>query len=101
MDVFIKEPLIDWLKNARDQTPKDRGSSAVSSGVSSQQDSQASEGMAWYPMRKVDMARRKLNLAHPSLVTCEELQSGSLRKKASLINKLHAIVKGTKPDNPR
>ncbi|KAI8145657.1 hypothetical protein BJV82DRAFT_554475 [Fennellomyces sp. T-0311] len=82
MDVFIKEPLLDWRKEAireahkqrllseeGDTGPSDRPSSTGSSTTSSIMDQE----IAWYPQQKLDTARRKLARENPSYTMVRDL----------------------------
>jgi DNA-dependent protein kinase catalytic subunit len=102
MDVFIQEPLIDWLKNAKQEGSKEVAvSESASSHGSSGGASAAAVATAWYPARKIDIARRKLNLAHPALVTCDELATGKLADKHPFIDRVMDIVRGDPADSAR
>ncbi|CAI2170936.1 4833_t:CDS:10 [Funneliformis geosporum] len=74
MDIFVKEPLLDWqtraLKQAKQQ--KNRGSNEIGDD-----DSQTVE---WYPRLKLDIARRKLELENPASIVCNELGTGHSNK---------------------
>ncbi|XP_072167838.1 DNA-dependent protein kinase catalytic subunit-like [Diadema setosum] len=64
MDVFIKEPSVDWKSFARKQAATLRLS------VKDQEDS------AWYPKQKISYARLKLEGANPTYITRKELDLG-------------------------
>ncbi|CAG8541281.1 7953_t:CDS:2, partial [Funneliformis caledonium] len=74
MDIFVKEPLLDWQTRALNQAKqqKNRGSNEIGDD-----DSQTVE---WYPRLKLDIARRKLELENPANIVCNELKAGHSNK---------------------
>jgi DNA-dependent protein kinase catalytic subunit len=108
MDVFVQEPLLDWMKNAKmtDDAAGAAGAAAAlpdSGGGADATGAGASEtfseqDMGWYPARKLAIARLKLNLAHPSLITCDELATGRLANKHPFIDKAMEVAKGDPTD---
>jgi DNA-dependent protein kinase catalytic subunit len=81
MDIFVKEPLLDWQTHANNKQSKlykyliilmhsiakkkylkleNRNSNEIGEG-----DSQTVE---WYPRQKLDIARRKLELENPACI---------------------------------
>ncbi|XP_077410583.1 DNA-dependent protein kinase catalytic subunit isoform X2 [Vanacampus margaritifer] len=66
MDVFVKEPSLDW-KNFEIKQLKKGGTWAES--VDTQK-------INWYPLQKVNFARQKLEGANPATITSEELKLG-------------------------
>ncbi|XP_024136141.1 DNA-dependent protein kinase catalytic subunit isoform X1 [Oryzias melastigma] len=66
MDVFIKEPCLDW-KNFEVKQLRKGGTWT---------DSVNTKEVNWYPLQKVNFARRKLEGANPAVLTCEELKLG-------------------------
>ena len=70
-EVFVKEPLLDWIKIS-----KSKLSSMNSSGVSSVGDKQTGSidiDLSWVPMKKVGIIEKKLNGMNPINVMLEEL----------------------------
>ncbi|EDV28309.1 uncharacterized protein TRIADDRAFT_20924, partial [Trichoplax adhaerens] len=61
MDVFIKEPSLDWQNFANRQNAKQ--------GLKTE-----SDDFSWYPREKVTFAKRKLKGANPAFVTRDELR---------------------------
>ncbi len=108
MDVFIQEPLIDWMKNAKmtEEAPvvalpeagKERTEASADASGSS---NVPAADLNWYPARKIEIARLKLNLAHPSLLTCDELATGKLAGKRPFIDRAIDTVKGDPTDSIR
>lgn len=88
MDVFVKEPLLDWKVNREIQLfPKNLQRKSDSSFFSHQnfELKQLKKGgtwmrevntkeINWYPLQKVNFARRKLEGANPSAITrCSDI----------------------------
>ncbi|XP_029105413.1 DNA-dependent protein kinase catalytic subunit-like [Scleropages formosus] len=66
MDIFVKEPSLDWKNFGLKQLKK--------GGTWTQ--SVNTKDVNWYPVQKVNFARRKLEGVNPAVITCEELQLG-------------------------
>ncbi|CAG8470552.1 4251_t:CDS:10, partial [Scutellospora calospora] len=92
MEIFVKEPLLDWQTRARSQArqQKNEGSNEID------ESSQSSE---WYPRHKLDIARRKLEGENPAYLVCEELVFGHSKK--GFINSIQKIAKGDSEHNIR
>ncbi|KAI8098597.1 uncharacterized protein BX664DRAFT_288171 [Halteromyces radiatus] len=98
MDVFVKEPLLDWKKAAakqakaqkRDGDNKSSNSSDFMAGSASSTGS--SNEYQWYPQQKLETARKKLNSINPSVIVSEELERGHRGK--SYLQGLQQVVKG-------
>ncbi|KAF9970692.1 hypothetical protein BGZ73_006560 [Actinomortierella ambigua] len=104
MDVFVKEPLLDWRKFAINQAIEQRkrlasraaASSTGGTGVvdvdatgeevdgTSEQTYDIDEESAlppqWYLQQKLNNARRKLELHNPAYITASELRNGHVNK---------------------
>ncbi|KAK1173766.1 DNA-dependent protein kinase catalytic subunit [Acipenser oxyrinchus oxyrinchus] len=89
MDVFVKEPSLDW-KNFELKQMKKAGtwSEAVNTNE-----------INWYPMQKVNFARRKLEGANPAVITSEELKLGF--EKSPAYQSIIAVAQGEKEHNVR
>nr|XP_039264534.1 DNA-dependent protein kinase catalytic subunit-like [Styela clava] len=83
LDVFLKEPSVDWMKYANKVvrvhgsgvTNVDySGGSSGSAGYASSALSSGSDAKQWYPLRKISIVRRKLSGCKPSKITQDELQ---------------------------
>jgi DNA-dependent protein kinase catalytic subunit len=87
MDVFIKEPLVDWLKNAsmRQQIL----------AINSEEEST----VGWYPQRKIRLAKEKLNLMNPVHIVLEDIDANMHLKGAAKYIK--PVVIGDKNLNVR
>jgi len=85
MDIFVKEPLLDWRKHAAKQAKaqkknKDQDSFQVSAGNQTTSE--------WYPQQKLDIARRKLEGENPAFIVVQELDYGHRGKPY-----IHALEK--------
>ncbi|XP_034021328.1 DNA-dependent protein kinase catalytic subunit [Thalassophryne amazonica] len=89
MDVFVKEPSLDW-KNFELKQLKKGGTWTENINV---------KEINWYPLQKVNFARRKLEGANPAAVTSEELQLGF--EKDAAFAELQAVTMGTEEHNVR
>ncbi|XP_067887902.1 DNA-dependent protein kinase catalytic subunit isoform X2 [Heterodontus francisci] len=89
MDVFVKEPSLDW-KNFEQKQIKKGGT--WSNFVNTNE-------INWYPMQKVNYAKRKLEGANPSTITRDELRLGHEKSKAYA--SYVAVAMGDKDHNVR
>ncbi|XP_055874578.1 DNA-dependent protein kinase catalytic subunit-like [Biomphalaria glabrata] len=85
MDVFVKEPHLDWLNFAERQ--KDESADAECEN-------------AWYPEKKIIIARRKLKGDHPSYIMMQELESVKA-KREKVYTYICGVLKGQKDENVR
>ncbi|XP_067947368.1 DNA-dependent protein kinase catalytic subunit-like [Watersipora subatra] len=79
LDVFIKEPSLDWMHNAKKQTTKASFEDTLD-GIERVGPSQE-EDVDWYPKEKVKFAKLKLLGAHPRCITAEEVKLNPAIKK--------------------
>ncbi|KAJ0023075.1 hypothetical protein NQD34_015209 [Periophthalmus magnuspinnatus] len=89
MDVFVKEPSLDWKNFERKQLKK---------GGTWTKEVDTKE-INWYPLQKVNFARRKLEGANPAAVTSEELKLGF--EKDPAFQGLQSVAIGTRGVNVR
>ncbi|KAJ8280685.1 hypothetical protein GJAV_G00057750 [Gymnothorax javanicus] len=89
MDVFVKEPSLDWKNFELKQLKK--GGSWVQT-VNTKE-------INWYPVQKVNFARRKLEGANPAVITSEELKLGF--EKDSAFRGMMAVALGHEEHNVR
>ncbi|KAI1243372.1 hypothetical protein IHE44_0000969 [Lamprotornis superbus] len=82
MDVFVKEPSLDW-KNFEQRQLKKGGTWIKEINTSE---------VNWYPLQKVSYVRRKLTGANPAIITCDELRLGHERSPA--YNDFAAVARG-------
>ncbi|KAF9416916.1 hypothetical protein BGZ94_010081, partial [Podila epigama] len=91
MDVFVKEPLLDWRKFAMNQAKelKKQGADMESFEI----DEESTAPPHWYLKQKMDIARLKLERGNPSHLTVKELAMGHANKP--YLAALSKIAKGT------
>ncbi|XP_004615434.2 DNA-dependent protein kinase catalytic subunit [Sorex araneus] len=89
MAVFIKEPSFDW-KNF-EQKMLDKGGSWI-------QETDITE-KNWYPLQKIQYAKRKLAGANPATITCDELFLG--HEKDPAFGDYTAVARGSSEHNVR
>ncbi|XP_078072249.1 DNA-dependent protein kinase catalytic subunit isoform X3 [Mustelus asterias] len=89
MDVFVKEPSLDWKNLELKQFKK---------GGTWNKEVNTNE-INWYPRQKVNYAKRKLEGANPSAITRDELRLGHEKSKA--YTSYIAVAMGDKDHNVR
>ncbi|XP_054840598.1 DNA-dependent protein kinase catalytic subunit [Eublepharis macularius] len=89
MDVFVKEPSLDW-KNFELKQLKKGGTWTKEINM---------DEVNWYPLQKVNFARRKLAGANPAVITSDELQLG--HEKSYAYKYYVSVVQGSKEHNIR
>ncbi|XP_072855016.2 DNA-dependent protein kinase catalytic subunit [Pogona vitticeps] len=89
MDVFVKEPSLDW-KNFELKQLKKGGT--WTSEVNTDE-------VNWYPRQKVHFARRKLAGANPAVITSDELKLG--HEKSGVCKDYISVARGSKEHNIR
>ncbi|XP_041669965.1 DNA-dependent protein kinase catalytic subunit [Cheilinus undulatus] len=89
MDVFVKEPSLDWKNFELKQLKK---------GGTWTEDVNTKE-INWYPLQKVNFARRKLEGANPSAITSEELKLGF--EKTDAFSGMQSVALGAEEHNIR
>ncbi|KAF9135211.1 hypothetical protein BGW39_004143 [Mortierella sp. 14UC] len=79
MDIFVKEPLLDWRKHAINQAreQKKRGGDMASFEI----DEESVAPPAWYLQQKMGIARKKLEGYNPAHLTAAELKLGHANKE--------------------
>ena len=113
MDVFVKEPLVDWNKFARRLISSYQTSSSSTSSSSNSNSAattaqsitgSASQGdggdFMWYPREKLRVCRMKLGGSNPALITTREL-STSVHVGKPFLPSLNEIVAGVQGENVR
>ncbi|XP_040210104.1 DNA-dependent protein kinase catalytic subunit [Rana temporaria] len=89
MDVFVKEPSLDW-KNLETKQMKKGGEWRKDVNTESQ---------GWYPVQKINCARRKLGGVNPREITCEELRLG--HETSQFYKGFRTVAQGDKEYNIR
>ncbi|XP_054711224.1 DNA-dependent protein kinase catalytic subunit-like, partial [Uloborus diversus] len=85
MDIFIKEPTLDWKVHAQ------RQQSILGTQLEGEDD--------WFPKQRVNIARKKLEGVNPCHITREELKLGHMSKK--YFKKMESVCLGTSDFNIR
>ncbi|KAJ3289779.1 hypothetical protein HK104_007245 [Borealophlyctis nickersoniae] len=80
MDIFMKEPLMEWRKFAITQAQK-QAQKSKGTQESYDIDQTSLTAPQWYPQQKLDIARRKLEGENPAYLTGQELQWGHEGRK--------------------
>ena len=86
MEVFVKEPLVEWMKYAEKLSSQQKKNIIISinsePSIESIKDDDEEEDEieeeyenVWYPKNKINIAKRKLELANPVGILCEELKN--------------------------
>ncbi|KAG0369575.1 hypothetical protein BGZ54_009551 [Gamsiella multidivaricata] len=97
MDVFVKEPLLDWRKFAINQAKELKKQGADMDSFEIDEDSTAPP--AWYLQQKMDIALKKLEGYNPTHLTVMELNMGHANKP--FLSALTKIALGDKQHNIR
>ncbi|KAJ3051099.1 hypothetical protein HK097_007924 [Rhizophlyctis rosea] len=80
MDIFVKEPLIEWRKFALALAQKQvKSNNSLLESMESEQSTITAP--QWYPQQKLAIARRKLEGENPAYITAQELEWGHRDKK--------------------
>ena len=91
MDVFVKEPLIEWLALAKSKA-SDSGRTHGSE-TSDSTSSHPSEVFAWYPTQKIEIAKKKLSQMNPAFIILDELETSKVKAKPCYIQ-IKAVAMG-------
>ncbi|XP_062335709.1 DNA-dependent protein kinase catalytic subunit [Osmerus eperlanus] len=89
MDIFVKEPSLDW-KNFEMKQLKKGGTWTESVDT---------KEIHWYPLQKVNFMRRKLEGANPATITSEELKLGF--EKDPAFKHMLSVALGSEEHNVR
>uniref|UniRef100_A0A8C3LKV0 DNA-dependent protein kinase catalytic subunit n=1 Tax=Chrysolophus pictus TaxID=9089 RepID=A0A8C3LKV0_CHRPC len=89
MDVFVKEPSLDW-KNFEQRQLKKGGTWIKEINTAE---------VNWYPLQKISYVKRKLTGANPARITCDELHLGY--EKSPFYNDFAAVARGSTDHNIR
>ncbi|XP_058119167.1 DNA-dependent protein kinase catalytic subunit-like [Anopheles ziemanni] len=82
LDVFIREPTVDWLEAAR----------ARSTGGEETGGPSTAHGSTWHPESRVETVIRKLSGANPKRLLLEELRQGVIAGQRNFLLGYRAIV---------
>ncbi|XP_074056019.1 DNA-dependent protein kinase catalytic subunit isoform X1 [Macrotis lagotis] len=89
MDVFVKEPSLDW-KNFEQKMLRKGGSWTREVNMTE---------INWYPLQKINYAKRKLAGANPAVITCDELRLG--HEKVASFEYYVSVARGNRDHNIR
>lgn len=88
MDVFINEPLMDWISHA-----ENRATSALRQAAATASKSAADKEWQWLAQSLVDVADMKMRGIRPSLVMAAELRE---RRKKPIESAVNAVCRAAK-----
>ena len=103
MDVFIKEPHLDWVEQSqrRQSKAKGRGNSVSMGETSGSADGSSRQSeLAWFPQQKIAIARRKLLGHNCASIMLSELEETPIHRDAALFKACKRLIRGLK-DCPR
>ena len=69
-EIFVKEPLLDWVKEAR----RLQGDENSEVDASNDDYEGAMEKLSFYPKKKIEIVKNKLTGIHPSKILAKELK---------------------------
>ncbi|GFR71479.1 DNA-dependent protein kinase catalytic subunit [Elysia marginata] len=87
MDVFVKEPSLDWMNFAEKQMQAGK------------ETDDAAQDEKWYPKQKIQFAQRKLQGDHPCHIMKDELELGHSKREA--FRSMVRVLLGDKKENIR
>jgi len=87
-EVFIKEPLLDWVKAAKSKEMTQTQPQATGGSIMTQD-----EEMAWFPRKNLEIVKRKL-LGHNSAYIMYDELVGTKHAKASYAQKIADTIMG-------
>ncbi|KAM3580927.1 hypothetical protein VKS41_006986 [Umbelopsis sp. WA50703] len=106
MDIFVKEPLLDWkkiaIKRGKEQKRGVGASGTTTTTTTPDTDTEESSNfdqIAWYPQQKLEIASRKLQGENPGHIVAKELVIGHGSKP--YITSMKAVAIGDKQNNFR
>jgi DNA-dependent protein kinase catalytic subunit len=82
-DIFIKDPLLDWVKIAKSKTSGSQYLEGTTEFVD----------ISWYPLKKMEIVKKKLSSANPRDIYEEALQE-TRHYKEGYYNTILAAIKG-------
>ncbi|KAL0088017.1 hypothetical protein F4703DRAFT_1975680 [Phycomyces blakesleeanus] len=91
MNVFIKEPLLDWKRAAKKQAVSQKNTSKATDSASLPLSNK--DTSEWYPQQKLENARRKLTGENPTTIVLSELAMG--HKDKYYYSGLETVVRGS------
>jgi len=85
-EIFVKEPLLDWVKEAKKVQSNQDGGDALANDYEG-----AMEQLAFYPKKKIEIVKNKLTGIHPSKILAKELRDSKHSQKVYFKRLLYAI----------
>ncbi|CDW71353.1 dna-dependent protein kinase catalytic subunit [Stylonychia lemnae] len=90
-EIFVKEPLLDWVKDAKQrQKNGENNDNGMVDSLISEYEEELQE-LAWYPRKKIEVMKDKLNGLNPVRIMAKELQDSKHEKKPYFKVILNAI----------
>uniref|UniRef100_A0A182MMJ7 non-specific serine/threonine protein kinase n=1 Tax=Anopheles culicifacies TaxID=139723 RepID=A0A182MMJ7_9DIPT len=86
LEVFVREPTVDWLRAARQRTVENAGS-----------ERSARSGREWNPQVRVNTVLRKLNGANPKQLLMDELRYGVVAQQRLFLVGYLALINASAP----
>jgi DNA-dependent protein kinase catalytic subunit len=93
-EVFVRDPLIDWMKLAKQ---KEKGFGKPDDGALQISGDDNLDRFSWYPRKKIDIVEKKLNGYKCTELLVEELQD-TKHGRADYVGVLHDTVRGGEGD---
>lgn len=100
-EIFVKEPLLDWLKDAKqaNRSPSQiQDSNGQLSGYTGSMASGLASGaqlehLSWYPRKKIEVVKKKLRGINPVKILQRELKE-SIHEKKEYIEAIERTIRG-------
>lgn len=89
-EIFVKEPLLDWVKEAKKMQHQQNAPSDAA-GPAHNEYEVSMEQLAFYPKKKIEIVKNKLTGIHPSKIMAKELQDSKHKQKVYFTRLLYAI----------
>jgi len=94
MDIFLQDPIVDWLSACDKSRPK-------GDDDEDEEKEDESGGVVWEPARRIRNAARKLHGANPMDVLVDDLRQNPAVAKFGSLRSLEGIVRGQDPGQGR
>lgn len=82
-DIFVKEPLLDWFKDARQRNNQQGGA-----------DLDEERALSWYPRAKIAVVKQKLLGVNPVRILAKELRESRHGSRTEYITNLLQAIQG-------
>ena len=92
-EIFVKDPLFDWVKSAKIKQGANNPEEQEDGALIGQQ----MGGLEWYPRKKIEIMKAKLEGRHPVLIMVDELEE-SKHGKAEYFKVLRNVLVNTTED---